>query len=472
MDLFFDNVFHGLFTSLDPLGMILRTLMALLADALAQLIGGMYSQLFQITTVDFSTEAVGSIWRITTGLSVGLSTIMLIVAAFRSMLAQSNKYLMQALPGIVLAILGPQAAALLLPLLAAGFTSLAEGIVAVATPDLAQSMRLLAGVGSNPIYEGLGLMAPMIAAMLLFGMSAVFFVLLFCMATAVVLFVLSPFAFAGLVMAPTRVWFTKWATAMFAVLFAKVPIAILLALAVSLFANSSYAGTAQSFVNAGAGLVLGLGALLSPLLAYGLFSFMGSVATRPAGVPSSPGRAASTGYYGMQMGKSGVNAMRTAGSKLRNPNSPAGTGPNTAAPHEPSAAQRSQGATVAGPPKASSSGGSGPGLPIGGPALGPGSTAGSASGAVAAGATGSAAGAAGGAAAGTGTAVTAGTAAAAGAATAGVGAVVVLGAAAAKKTGKKAAGKLTSTAEGLTGPSDAPSGGPSGIGPGESHRVD
>ncbi len=63
------------------------------------------------TTVDFSTEAVGSIWRITTGLSVGLSTIMLIVAAFYSMLAQSNKYLIQAFPGIVLALLGPQVAA-------------------------------------------------------------------------------------------------------------------------------------------------------------------------------------------------------------------------------------------------------------------------------------------------------------------------------------------------------------------------
>ena len=83
MDLFFDNIFHGLFTTLDPLGMILRTLMALLSDSLAQLITGMYSQLFQITTVDFSTEAVGNIWRITTGLSVGLATILLIIAAFR-----------------------------------------------------------------------------------------------------------------------------------------------------------------------------------------------------------------------------------------------------------------------------------------------------------------------------------------------------------------------------------------------------
>ena len=199
MDLFFDNVFHGLFTTLDPLGMILRTLMALLSDALAQLVSGMYSQLFQVTTVDLSTEAVGGIWRITTGLSVGLATILLIVAAFRSMLAQSSKYLLQAFPGVVLAILGPQAAALVLPFLAAGFTSLAEGIVAVSTPDLAESMRLLAGVGANPIYEGLGLMAPMIAALLLFGMGTVFFVLLFCMATAFVLFVLSPLAFAGLV---------------------------------------------------------------------------------------------------------------------------------------------------------------------------------------------------------------------------------------------------------------------------------
>ncbi|MDO8731924.1 MAG: hypothetical protein Q7L55_05035 [Actinomycetota bacterium] len=465
MDLFFDNVFHGLFTTLDPLGMILRTLMSLLSDSLAQLVSGMYTQLFQITTVDFSTEAVGSIWRITTGLSVGLATILLILAAFRSMLAQSNKYLLQAFPGIVLAILGPQAAALLLPFLAAGFTSLAEGIVATATPDLAQSMRLLAGVGSNPIYEGLGLVAPLIAALLLFGMGTVFFVLLFCMAGAVVLFVLSPFAFAGLVMSPTRVWFTKWATAMFALLFAKVPIAILLALSVSLFANSKNAGTAQAFVNAGAGLILGMGALLSPLLAYSLFSFMGTVATRPAGVPSSPGRAASTGYYGMQMGKSGVNAMRTAGEKFRSPSTTGGSAPNAVVPHEPSAAQRSQGAVVAGPANRTSGGGnSGPGLPIGGPAPPPVSAAGGASAAPTAGAGASAASA--------GSAATAGTAAAAGAATAGVGAAVVLGAAAAKKAAAQVASKATSTAEGLASSANPPSDGPSGFGSPDSHRVD
>ena len=68
MDLFFDSIFHGLFTTLDPLGMILRTLMALLSDALAQLITGTYAQLFQVTTVDFGTGAVAGIWRITTGL--------------------------------------------------------------------------------------------------------------------------------------------------------------------------------------------------------------------------------------------------------------------------------------------------------------------------------------------------------------------------------------------------------------------
>lgn len=379
MDLFFDSIFHGLFTTLDPLGMILRTLMALLSDALAQLITGTYAQLFQVTTVDFDAGAVASIWRITTGLSVGLATILLVIAAFRSMLAQSSAYLLQAFPGVVLAILGPQAAAVFLPLLAAGFTSLAEGIVSVATPDLAASMRLIGGVGSNPIYEGMGLMAPLIAALLLFGMAAVFFVLLFCMAGAIVLFVLSPFAFAGFVMAPTRVWFTKWATGMFALLFAKVPIAILLALSVSLFANSRYASTTQSFVNAGAGLILGIGALLAPLLAYGLFSFMGTVATRPSGVPSSPGRALNTGYYGMQMGRSGVNGMRTAAGAFRSPTTPTPAGSAAApAPHEPTAAQRSQGASVATPPGSpattahtSTSGGSGSGgvaLPVGGPA--------------------------------------------------------------------------------------------------------
>ena len=474
MDLFFDNIFHGLFTTLDPLGMILRTLMALLSDSLAQLITGMYSQLFQITTVDFSTEAVGNIWRITTGLSVGLATILLIIAAFRSMLAQSNKYLLQAFPGIVLAILGPQAAALFLPFLSAGFTSLAEGIVSVSTPDLAESMRLIAGVGANPIYEGMGLMAPLIAALLLFGMGTVFFVLLFCMAGAVVLFVLSPFAFAGFVMGPTRVWFTKWATGMFALLFAKVPIAILLALSVSLFANSKYAGTAQSFVNAGAGLILGMGALLSPLLAYGLFSFMGTVATRPAGVPSSPGRAASQGYYGMQMGKAGVNGLRTAAEKFRSPKPATPTGGSSSpAPHEPSAAARSQGAVVAGPSRGPGGPAGGAALPVGGPAPKPVAPAGGATtpaGAAGAGTSAGAGGAsvAGGAAAGV---ATAGTAAATGAATGGVGAAVVLGASAAKKAGKAASDKVTGTAAGLTttdGPGDA---GPS-IGSGDTHRID
>ena len=346
MDLFFDSVFKGLFSQVDPLGMILRTLMALLSDALAKLVTGMYSQLFEITTVDFSTQAVGNIWRITTGVSVGLATILLIVAAFRSMLAQSNTYLLQAFPGIVVAILGPQAAALLLPLLAAALTDLAQAIVGSATPDLAESMRLMAGVGSNPIYEGLGLLAPMIAASLLFGLATVFVVLLFCMAAAVVLFVLSPFAFTGMVMAPTRVWFSRWATGMFALLFAKVPIAIMLALAVSLFADSRYASTTQSFVNAGAGLVLGLGALLAPLLAFGLFSFMSSVVTRPAMGGAAAQRAASSTYYGGQMGRSAINGLRTVTSR------------GSSAPVEPSAAERQAGATITSPGPGNAGGGS------------------------------------------------------------------------------------------------------------------
>lgn len=390
MDLFFDNVFHGLFSTVDPLGMILRTLMALLADALSQLVTGMYSQLFEITTVDFSTQAVGNIWRITTGVSVGLATILLIIAAFRSMLAQSNAYLLQAFPGVVLAVLGPQAAALLLPLVAAALTDLAQAIVSSATSDLAGSIRLLAGVGSNPIYEGLGLMAPLIAASLLFGLGLVFVVLMFCMAAAVVLFVLSPFAFAGLVMAPTRVWFTRWATGMFALLFAKVPIAIMLALAVSLFANSRYAGTTQAFANAAAGLVLGVGALLAPMLAFGLFSFMSSVVTRPAMGGAAAQRAATSTYYGHQMTRTAVNGLRTVGGK------------GAPAPVEPSAAERQAGATVTtgrgpgGSPTGSStsagsastgapSGGDGSGRsPATGPAPSPGSPSTSSSGAASA----------------------------------------------------------------------------------------
>lgn len=202
MDVLVDSVFRGLFGVMDPLGMILRTLMALLADALAKLITGAYGQLFELTTVDFAVESVSNIWRITTGLSAGLATVLLVVAAFRSMLAQSNSYLLAALPGVVVAVLGPQALAVFLPFLAAALTDLAQVIVASATPDLAQSMRLLAGVGSNPIYEGLGLLAPLIAATMLFGLIAVFVVLLFCMAGAMVLFVMSPFAFAGQI--PTR----------------------------------------------------------------------------------------------------------------------------------------------------------------------------------------------------------------------------------------------------------------------------
>ena len=310
MDLFFDGIFHGLFSAIDPLGMVLRTLMALLADALAQVVTGMYAQLFEITTADFTMASLGSIWKITTGVSASVATILLVMAAFRAMVAQSSRYLVEAIPGVALALIGPQVATLLLPAIAAAFTDLAQVIVSAATPDLAASMRLLAGVGSNALYEGLGLMAPLIAALLLFGLTSVFFVLLFCMAAAVVLYALSPFAFAGLVMAPTRTWFRKWATAMFSVLFAKVPIAILLALSVSLFANSAHTGTTQAFVNAGAGLILGIGALLAPLMAYGLFSFMGTVATKPAVPATNPARALGTAYYGSQMGRAGVNAGR------------------------------------------------------------------------------------------------------------------------------------------------------------------
>ncbi len=351
MDVLVDSVFRGLFGVMDPLGMILRTLMGLLADALAKLITGAYGQLFEMTTVDFTVESVSNIWRITTGLSAGLATVLLVVAAFRSMLAQSNAYLLAALPGVVVAVVGPQALAVFLPFLAAALTDLAQVIVASATPDLAESMRLLAGVGSNPIYEGLGLLAPLIAATLLFGLIAVFVVLLFCMAGAVVLFVMSPFAFAGLVMAPTRQWFTTWARMMFAVLFAKVPIAIMLALAVSLFANSRYTGMTQAFVNAAAGLVLGIGALLAPLLAFSLFGFMSAALTRPASPAGGVARSAGTAYYATQAGRSAVNGVRSATSRLTSQSSTPTTPPAPASspspvPVEPSADERAGGAIV------------------------------------------------------------------------------------------------------------------------------
>lgn len=443
MDLFFDSIFHGLFTTMDPLGMVLRTLMALLADALAQVVTGMYGQLFEMTTVDFTVASLGSIWRITTVVSASLATILLVVAAFRAMVAQSSRYLLEALPGVVLALVGPQAVTLLLPVIAAAFTDLAQVIVSAATPDLAASMRLLAGVGTNPLYEGLGLMAPLIAAMLLFGLSTVFFVLLFCMAAAVVLYALSPFAFAGLVMAPTRAWFRKWATVMFSVLFAKVPIAILLALAVSLFANSAHTGTAQAFVNAGAGLILGVGALLAPLLAYGLFSFMGTVATKPAVPSTSPARALGTAYYGSQMGRAGVTAGRRAVTAARSltghtasnaSGGQTGSGGMAPAPHEPSAAARAAGAPVtspaAGPP---------PARAVGTP-FAP-STAGSTVANVGSAGTAGAGG-------------TAGTAAVAGAATGGVGAAVVVGAGVASRV----AGSAASSVTGMSGQVAHPSG--------------
>jgi hypothetical protein len=360
MDTFLDAAFGGLFDSVDPLGMVLRTLLALLADSLSKVVTSLYSAIFDITTVDLASGSVQNIWRITTGLSAALATILLVVAAFRSMIAQSNQYLLTALPGVVLAILGPQAATAVLPLVAGATTDLAKAIVGTATPDLAASMRLLAGVGNNAFYEGLGLLAPVIAGVLLCGLFLVFFVLMFCMAAAVVLYVLSPFAFAGLVMAPTRPWFTRWATAMFSVLFAKVPIAILLVLAVSLFANSAQAGMAQSFVNATAGLILGLGALLSPLLAFGLFSFMGTVASRPPVPTLKPIQSLRGAYYSAQMGSTGINAMRSvAGHGVSSSADSGSTGPakvNSSsrgrsaapAPTAPSATPSSSGATASG----------------------------------------------------------------------------------------------------------------------------
>jgi hypothetical protein len=475
MDTILDGIFHGLFSAVDPLGMVLRTLMALLADALAQVSTGMYSSLFEVTTIDLQQAAVSNIWKITTGLSASVATILLIVAAFRSMVAQSNRYLMAALPGVVLALLGPQALTVVLPAATTLFTGLAEAIVQSATPDLAASIRLLAGVGDNALYEGLGLMAPIIAMMLLFGLTTVFFVLLFCMAIAAVLYVLSPFAFAGLVMAPTRVWFTKWATGMFAVLFAKVPIAIMLALSVSLFANSAHGGVAQSFANAGAGLILGLGALLSPLMAYALFSFMGSVVVRPAVPSGSPTRALGSAYYGSQMGRAGINGARSVMGKAKGTvtgstgqaagDSSSGLSATTPAATEPSAAARANGAPVTPPsPSAAPSSPTPAGRPAAG--VGPGADTVTATGAPgAAGTTAAGSGAAAGSAAGSGAgsgAATVGTAAAAGAATAGVGAVVVVAAQGAKSAGSAAKDKVTGTAGSLaasagSNPSSPPS---------------
>lgn len=461
MDTLPDAIFHGLFSSVDPLGMILRTLMALLADALATVITSVYDGLFAITTVDLSTDAVHGIWAITTGISASLATILLVIAAFRAMIAQSNRYLLEALPGVVLALLGPQFAAAFLPWVAAASTDLAQVIVATTTPDLAASMRLLAGVGPNPMYEGLGLMAPLIAAMVLFGVMAVFFVLLFCMAGAVVLFVLSPFAFAGLVMGTTRSWFTKWATAMFALLFAKVPIAILLALAVSLFASSAKAAPVQSFVNAGAGLILGVGALLSPLLAYGLFSFMGAAATRPPVPSANPSRALGSAYYGSQMGRGGINGVKSAATKIRSsaapgPSATTGTGspdsPGTGAPTsgQPSTGTARASAVPAPMRRTATAASSGSAGHADATAASRGSTA---AGTTVTGSTGGAA-TSGGAASG-GAAGTAGTAVASGALTAGVGTAVVVGAAVAKKTTRTIKDGVTGTAATVADPSPA-----------------
>jgi hypothetical protein len=462
MDTLLDGAFGALFDTVDPLGMILRTLLALLADSLSTVITSLYSGLFEITTIDLSTAAVRNIWAITTGISASLATILLVIASFRSMVAQSNRYLLEALPGVVLAILGPQFITAFLPWLAAASTALAQAIVASATPDLAASMRLLAGVGSNPFYEGLGLMAPVVAAMLLFGMSMVFFVLLFCMATAVVLYVLSPFAFAGLVMAPTRAWFTKWSTGMFAVVFAKVPIAILLALSVSLFANSAHNGTVQSFVNAGAGLILGLGALLSPLLAFGLFSFMGAVATRPAAPSFKPAQALGSAYYGTQMGRAGINGAKSVASRLHGaagrtgtpPDPTPGSGPGGPPAPRPAPAGPATPATPSTPTTPSTSPGPVP-APIGGAlGRGPSTTAGTgAPGAVSRTAAGPAT--AGGAA---GPGGVAGTAGVAGAATAGLGTIVVAGAAAARKSGRTFKHGVSRSAAAVSTPPESPGG--------------
>lgn len=439
-----DLIFHGLFSAVDPLGMVLRTLMALLSDALAQVSTDMYRGVFDATTVDFDQAAVGNIWRITTGLSAALATILLVIAAFRSMLAQSTRFAMAALPGVVLAIVGPQALTVLLPAVSFMLTSLANTIVSSATPDLAASIRLLAGVGDNAIYEGLGLLAPVIAALLLFGLTTVFFVLMFCMVAAVVLYVLSPFAFAGLVMAPTRAWFTKWATAMFSVLFVKVPIAILLALSVSLFANSDHAGITQSFANAAAGLILGIGALLAPLMGYALFSFMSTVAVRPSIPSTNPSQAIGSAYYGAQMGKSSVNAMRSAVDKTRSTLT-TGTSPRPTAATPGSgdsgvppraAADVARGESSSSPSADRSTGSTPPQraestTPASNKAAGAGrATTGGAAQPAAAGT------------ASTGGSTTAGGAAAAGGATAGVGAVAVVAA----RTGKKATAAVKATA--------------------------
>ena len=47
-----------------------------------------------------------------------ISVILLVIAAFRAMIAQSTRYLLEALPGVVLAILGPQFITVFLPWLA------------------------------------------------------------------------------------------------------------------------------------------------------------------------------------------------------------------------------------------------------------------------------------------------------------------------------------------------------------------
>ena len=343
----------GLFSllqSANPLRVVLESLMAAQVELVTKIALAITSGIFQVTALDYSNPAFASVWAITTAVAASAIVVLFLVGVIHGMVTASFARLPKVVGGMILAFVLPQVVFGVLPQVTHMFRSLATGILDLAAPNLQLAILRMAGFGigadgvtiDDVAYRQVGMFAPLLLAIFLFGLVMILVVMWVLMAVEAFVFVTAPLAAIGLAGPPsTQVWFKRWLTAAFVSAFAPVPLALTIAIATALFGQSRAGsdGTVfQSMTVSVAGFVLLVGAFVSPMVGFALFKFAGD------GVKSGVGfdavsRSSKTVTHGAQNAASLKNSVQTlTNRKVRSGTPPAssngagGSAPGTAAP--------------------------------------------------------------------------------------------------------------------------------------------
>ncbi len=303
----------------------LRILLDALTGLMLSLLEGMDfgGDLFAGTALDFSNPILdpgaSPLWALMTAMSVALVLLMFVIGILRAMVQQSSAGLKDTFIGMIVALALPQVLTVLIPTIGTGTRQLAQEIMtAYVGTDLTAVLITIPDATDSTMYDAIGLMAPIVLGFYILGLMVFFLMLWVLMALGAVLWLFAPLACAGLVIPATRSWFKRWAGIMMGILLAPVISALSLAVAAGLFRYGP-AGDNLFFALsiAGAGVMLLIAGLLSPMVGMMMFSWAGSGVTAGVGTGMASGVSglATRGLSGLKGSLSSTpSEMDTAGS--------------------------------------------------------------------------------------------------------------------------------------------------------------